>query len=296
MKFSLFDLNENPAKYQVEFTAKVKNLSSDPNLVQIVMPFPLQSTYQKIIGKYTLSPKGKMKKESKFQNQYIAWREVFKLKEEKTFNLKFKISIKPRNKPIKENINLSKFLKGDKFIDPKMVSKISNNLTKQASDIYKKVKMLNDYVVNNLEYGNPIKGLYTTNQALKTDAVDCGGFDTLLASLCISQKIPARIISGFFANNNNQMHAWVEIFIAGEGWIAADPSIEKLSKEGRSEKRAKLGNVPADRIALSVGQNHNLGLEDNTSLKLDILQNPQSVAQKGEKSIKLETEFKTREI
>lgn len=282
-------------KYLVIFEAHVSNLAIKDNLIHLIMPFPLKKSYQKLVGKYSITPKGELRTESKFQNRYIYWTKTLKPKEEKAFELKFKVSVEPRNEPLKDNVNLSRFLKKDEFIDPKRVLKIADDLTKETHDLDGKVKILNDYVVNNLQYGNPITGLYTTSDALNNDKVDCGGFDTLLASLYIAQKIPARIISGFFANENNQMHAWIEVFLPSKGWIAADPSIEKLSKEGRSKKRAELGNIPADRIALSLGQAFKLGLGGKV-LKLDILQNPNFVAQQGEKSIKFESVFKAKKI
>lgn len=262
-------------KYDVNFRVEVKNLSLKDNLISIIMPFPLQSIYQRLIGQYKINPPtGKIKRENKFQNQYIYWNENLKPKEEKIFELKCKVSVKPRNKSLRDNLNLSRFLKSDRFIDSKKVFKISNDLTKETDNPYEKVKILNDYIVNNLEYGNPIKGLYTTKQALENDRVDCGGFDVLLAALCIAQKIRARLISGFFAGfGPNQMHAWLEINLGSQGWIVADPSIEKLSKEGRSKKFAKLGYVGSDRIALSLGHNFKIKI-GKKSLNLAILQTP----------------------
>lgn len=282
-------------KYSVRFKANIINLAIKDNLIHLIMPFPLQNAYQKLFGKYSITPKGEIRTEHKFQNQYIYWTKDLKPKEEKTFELKFKVSVESRNKPLKDNADLSRFLKSDQFINAREVLKISNDLTKKIDDPDEKVKILNDYVVNNLQYGNPIKGLYTISQALKNDKVDCGGFDTLLASLCMAQKIPARIISGFFANENNKMHAWVEIYLPNRGWVVADPSMEKLSKERRSKRWAKLGNISADRIALSLGQNFKLKLPGKI-LKLDILQNPQIIAQWGESSIKFKTEFMAKKI
>lgn len=287
--------NRNSQKYQVNFSVKVKNVTSYVNATDIIMPLPLQNSYQKTIGKVNFSPKGNMCSENKFQNKYIYWKQSLKPKEEKEVKLNFKVLISPNVLPTKVRGDLSKFLKSDKFVNSKIVAKISERLVKNIWDPFEKVKILNNYVLNKLEYGNPIKGLYSTDDALKLEKVDCGGFNMLLISLCISQKIPARLVSGFFASENNNMHAWVEIFIPNKGWITADPSIEKLSKEGRTKRKATLGNIPADRIALSVGQDFNLNLAGK-NIKLDILQNPFVVAQNGENSIKVESEFKAHKI
>lgn len=296
MKFMFFDSFDNKInKYKVLFNINVRNLTSDENLVQVIMPFPLKSNYQKLLGKYTFIPKGEIRTENKFHNQYIYWRQNLKTKEEKNFELKFNIAIKSRSKPIKDNSNLSRFLKSDKFIDAKKVLKISNDLTQKTKDIYEKVKILNDYVVNNLRYGNPIKGLYTTADTLKKNAVDCGGFNSLFISLCIAQRIPARIVCGFFASLKNEMHAWVEVFLPEKGWIIADPSIEKLYKEGRSKRQARLGYMNSEVIALSLGQDFELKIAEK-NLELDILQNPVVFAERGKNSVKFVSSFQASKI
>lgn len=284
-------------KYSVSFRVEVKNLSLKDNLVSIIMPIPLQSSYQKLLGRYKITPPvGKIKRETRFQNQYIYWSENLRPKESKTFELKCNVSVKARSEALKSDTNLSVFLRSDKFIDAKSVLRISNELVGNTKDTFEKIKLLNDYVINNLEYGSPIKGLYTIKEALKNDKVDCGGFDVLLASLCIAQKIPTRIICGFFTGyNKNEMHAWLEIFLPNKGWIVADPSIEKLSRERRTKKFAKLGFVGSDRIALSIGHELKLRLAGKY-FSLDILQNPQTFVQRGEESIEFSTEFEALRI
>lgn len=295
MNFPFFNSNNKTRIYKVLFTTTVKNLSSAENLVHIVMPLTLKNSYQKLIGKYRITPKGKLKTENKFQNRYIYWNETLKPNEEKRFELKFKTLLIRHDRPINTKEDLSKFLRSDKFISAKKVKEISDNLVKNIGDTFEKVKILNNYVVSELAYGNPIKGLYTTEDALKKDLVDCGGFDALLISLCIAQKIPARLVCGFFANENNAMHTWVEIFIESQGWIIADPSIEKLSKESRTKKRAGLGFMSCDVIALSIGQDFKIDLGDK-NISLDILQNPEVFTEKGKDSIKFESEFKVGRI
>lgn len=294
MKLPFFGPSGKSGTYEVHFKVTAKNLTSKQNNLNIVMPFPSNTAFQKLIGAYTTSPRGKLKQENRFKNRYVYWEDSLKPKEEKVYEVKFKITLKVQTFS-EDKQNLSKFLKQDKFISPKKVLKISRDLTKSINNTYQKVRILNNYVVNLLEYGNPIKGLYKTSDALDKNKVDCGGFDTLLASLCIAQKIPARIISGFFASEKNQMHAWLEIFIPDKGWVVADPSIEKLRKEGRSNKNAALGKIPADRIALSQGQDIHLNF-DNKHMVLDILQNPEFIAAGGQTSIKFGSEFAAKKI
>lgn len=284
-------------EYDVCSQVRVKNLDSKENDVEVILPFPLQTFYQRILGQPKLTPKiGKIKRESKLQNRYVYWKEILKPNQEKVFELDFKVLVTSRTAASKRpDKTYKRFLRSDKYINVnKKIVRISKGLIGEIANTEEKLKVLNDFVVKNLEYGNPIEGLYSSNDALEKEKVDCGGFDTLLAALCIASKIPARVISGFFATsgNNNQMHAWLEIFLPTKGWVVADPSIEKLHMEGRTKKFAKLGFVGSDRIALSLGHNFKIKI-GNRFLSLAILQNPVVSA---EEKISYDFKFEARAI
>jgi len=56
----------------------------------------------------------------------------------------------------------------------------------------------------------------------------CRDLSFLMIQLLRSENIPARFVSGYAFNPElsagNELHAWVEAFIPGGGWIGADPS------------------------------------------------------------------------
>jgi transglutaminase-like putative cysteine protease len=65
--------------------------------------------------------------------------------------------------------------------------------------------------------------------ALKDRRGVCQDYAHVMLSLCRSQGIPARYVSGYFFNGktgdeNEASHAWVEIFIPHFGWKAWDPT------------------------------------------------------------------------
>lgn len=290
-----------PQQYLVNFQVQVENLIPKENTIDVILPFPLENDYQKLIGNYDLTPSsGKLKRENKYQNQYIHWQAKLKASQTVAFKLDFQIKVQPRNISTKKTFLPSKgkdlpnqFLDSDKYLNAKdkKIITLSNELTKGKQDIMSKILALNTYVVKNLKYGNPIEGLYTTADTFKKGLVDCGGFDVLLGALCIAQKIPARIVSGFWAGySKNDMHAWMEILLPNGQWMPADPSIENLSTSGRTKKFAKLGSIGSDRITLSIGSNISLKV-GNKVLHLDILQNPKVLTSRGDKSIETTTKF-----
>jgi transglutaminase-like putative cysteine protease len=53
----------------------------------------------------------------------------------------------------------------------------------------------------------------------------CQDFAHLLIGLCRALKIPARYVSGYLATEKaSATHAWVEVFIPGQGWRGLDPT------------------------------------------------------------------------
>src|SRR3989338_8138740 len=65
----------------------------------------------------------------------------------------------------------------------------------------------NEFVISYLTYGNPIKGLYTAEEAREKRVVDCGGFDTLLQDELKHYGIKSEVVAGFWSDG--KMHAWL---------------------------------------------------------------------------------------
>ena len=303
-KINNFHFYFKPQNYFVDYQVLIKNKINELNSVYLVLPIPINTDYQELKGNVEFDFKpNKIDKDKIYKNKYAAWEvrlepnAVFKVQE------KFNILVNPRKYKLSEkfylsdyNKDYSRFLKSNKFINPKneKIEQVVKQVIGQESDVFKILKLLNSYVISNLIYGNPIQGLYTAKEAIDKKNVDCGGFDSLLASLCISAGIPARIVSGFWAGyENNDMHAWLEVLLPNGDWVLADPSVEYFRQKGKTKKSGKLGFAGSDRIALSVGCD--IPIEINQKeYSLDILQNPYVISEHGSYSVKLEREFITK--
>jgi len=66
----------------------------------------------------------------------------------------------------------------------------------------------------------------TAQEALVLGRGVCQDFSHLMLAACRDQNIPARYVSGYLYNNGHSAasHAWVDVYIAGEGWISLDPT------------------------------------------------------------------------
>lgn len=156
----------------------------------------------------------------------------------------------PRNNDV-----LKQFLAPNRFVqsDDKTIIHLAENLTKNISSDRDKARRCFDFVINYLTYANPIRGLYSSIQALTDRGVDCGGFSTFLTALLRAVEIPARCVFGWAILSKFGYHAWVEYYDRQkEVWIPADPSVTYLSN--RTKLDAGFGFIDDDRVILSVGE------------------------------------------
>ncbi|KKU06591.1 MAG: hypothetical protein UX10_C0028G0019 [Candidatus Magasanikbacteria bacterium GW2011_GWA2_45_39] len=151
------------------------------------------------------------------------------------------------------------FLRPNRFVqsDDDVIKKLAESLTENFQTDEEKARRCFDFVVDYLIYANPIRGLYSSLQALTDRGVDCGGFSTLLTALLRAAKIPARCVFGWAIRSKFGYHAWVEYFDRQKSaWVPTDPSVVNLGN--RTKLDAGFGFINDDRVTLSVGEDIDL--------------------------------------
>lgn len=218
-----------------------------------ILTLPLETSYQQLITPVSLSPTITHHTKKIGENMvYLIANDLFVKATQLT--MKFTVTVSPRHRsprPISPRHNKA-------LVDP----------------VIKRIYL---EVMQELTYGNPIRGLYSYEQAMKKRCVDCGGFASVLEKRLRDEHIEARIVAGFWAGyDDNTMHAWVEYLDSTGRWIPLDAATDFLSQQGRTYKTGGCGYVGSDRVVLSVGSHFNLDIA-NTNTKLDILQTPITV-------------------
>ena len=72
-----------------------------------------------------------------------------------------------------------------------------------------------------------ISELLDPNKCFVADAGSCRDLAWMMIQMLRSKGYPARFVSGYSYNPEiigHELHAWVEVWIAGAGWIGLDPS------------------------------------------------------------------------
>lgn len=103
------------------------------------------------------------------------------------------------------------------------VVEISFDLVKDDTDDLTRLAHLFQYVVDILDYDDDkaveVQDAYVLpdlDEAMESGKGICFDYASLLAALCRIQGFPARVIVGW---TDIEYHAWVEIYLEGEGWI-----------------------------------------------------------------------------
>lgn len=292
-------------RYRVRYSVNLENASSREVEASLVLPIPPTNEYQEVLVKPVFAPEGVVvSRDDQYKNQYAVWEFSLGAKSRKDFFEVFEISVKPRKEYTKllfrtsdydkESPTYERHMKPNQYL-PSVEGKwkkLADQVIGDETNVEDVVRKCNDYVLGFLEYGNPISGLYSADEAFEKKKVDCGGFDTFLATLCMSVGIPARIVSGFWAGyTKNEMHAWVEFLLPDGKWLPADPSVEYLRTRRRTKKIGGVGFLGSDRIALSYGCDFSIEVDRQTK-QISILQNPIVISQAPD-GIKVESRFKT---
>lgn len=282
---------KKPARWQVTYSATITAQKAYAGW--LILPLPQRKTsHQELEGEITFSaPPTFQGTEYVHGNNFAAWQ--VNLAPGGQFTATANMTIKKT--PIAASINhelivdfymnspqryYRQYTTSNAYIqggDPR-VQEIATKLREGSHSIAELVARANEYVIKTLKYGNPISGLYTANDALTKDAVDCGGYDTLLISILNALGIPARVVAGFWltpgaTEATKAMHAWVAISLPDGTWFPLDPSVEQLRRLGRSKKIGSLGALGSDRLVLSTGCDFSVEISGQ-KIQVDILQNP----------------------
>ena len=124
------------------------------------------------------------------------------------------------NKSLEEYLQPGIAIESD---DPVLIEK-AKELTEDSKDSWDAATRLSKWVAENISYAIPGGG--TAKKTYEIRAGECGSHSFLLAAFCRAIGIPARVVWGAMYVPNwgggFGQHAWNEIYMGDNGWIAVD--------------------------------------------------------------------------
>jgi transglutaminase-like putative cysteine protease len=130
--------------------------------------------------------------------------------------------------------NLSLF-EVDNYLERTYIEPEINNFTKKMIDMFSDNTMdflpsLNLHLSKNIKYEKREEGEAKTGiETLRSGKGSCRDISQLFIDVCRSLNIPSKFVSGYYipeelGKEDVELHAWVEVFIPGIGWMGFDPT------------------------------------------------------------------------
>lgn len=140
--------------------------------------------------------------------------------------------------PVVAGINREFYLRMPKTV-PARISRLAADIRLSGENDARRLELLEQYFRNN-DFRYSLQGLPTGEHALEqflfeTRQGNCEFFASGFAVVARSAGIPARLVGGYLGGDfndvggyylvtENMAHVWVEVFLAGRGWLRIDPS------------------------------------------------------------------------
>lgn len=107
------------------------------------------------------------------------------------------------------------------------IARLDASLTAPAASPLAKARAYFSWIVQHIRYNYGLVPAGGALAVLHTRSGICTDFADLYTAMLRTAHIPARLIDGYVANNGGGQggfHQWVEFYLPGSGWVAADPT------------------------------------------------------------------------
>ncbi len=165
---------------------------------------------------------------------------------------------------------VKQYLEGSDLVPTNdQVKSAAEEITAGKTGSVEKARAIYDWVIENMNRDESVKGCGTGDVCalLDTKAGKCTDINSVFVGLCRASGIPAREMFGVRMNAEDitkNQHCWAEFYVAGTGWVAADPAdvLKAVLKGGwtkdQSETKEKAeyywGGYDSERVQLSSGR------------------------------------------
>lgn len=269
---------EKQQHFNFSYKFTIKNLPSSAKDVEIWIPLPSNSQYQKVTSYSINSPiSHRILEDSQYKNKIIKFKSEKNIPQNVTISLNLNINRQEADPTHQKNI-VSSQQDLKRFLQPDSLVPITGEIALEAQ------RVVND----NMTPMEKIKALYEhLNQTMKYDKTgigwgngdaiyacdyrkgNCTDIHSLFIGMVRSIGIPARFTIGFPLPENKSQgiihgyHCWAEFYLKNQGWVPVDIS-EAIKYPEKREYY--FGHLDPNRVSFSTGRdiklNTNYGIEN----------------------------------
>lgn len=138
-------------------------------------------------------------------------------------------------------------------IDDPRIRNAAADVTKGARSPREEVARLVRFVFDHVEAKGLDRGYAPAVATLESKAGDCTEHSVLLSALLRARGIPTRLVDGVVVDQTRAgYHEWVEVYLEGEGFVAADPTFGAFPAGPERLKLAEGSTAPDEHLLLSL--------------------------------------------
>ena len=138
-------------------------------------------------------------------------------------------------------------------VDDPRIQRAAADATRGAKDKREEVARLVRFVYDYVEAKGLDRGYAPAVATLESRAGDCTEHSVLLSALLRARGIPTRLVDGVVVDQTRAgYHEWVEAYLDGEGFVAADPTFGVFPAGPERLKLAEGSTAPDEHLLLSL--------------------------------------------
>ncbi|OGQ10748.1 MAG: hypothetical protein A2138_25955 [Deltaproteobacteria bacterium RBG_16_71_12] len=138
-------------------------------------------------------------------------------------------------------------------VDDPRIKRAAAEVTKGAKDKREEVARLVRFVFDHVDAKGLDRGYAPAVATLESKAGDCTEHSVLLSALLRARGIPTRLVDGVVVDQTRAgYHEWVEVWLEGEGFVAADPTFGVFPAGPERLKLAEGSTAPDEHLLLSL--------------------------------------------
>jgi transglutaminase-like putative cysteine protease len=260
-------------KFEFEYKATVKDIPTGAKKVELWIPVPHDSPFQKITGMQIDSPFPYQIHTAQYGNRILHISLQNPQQSSLTVSMRFTTARKEHiqerlqqtaSKPVAEpgDVNMARWLQPDRLVP------IDGNIKKWAQEVVdkagartdlEKTRAIYNHIVATVKYDKSGQGWGRGDIYFACDARrgNCTDFHAIFIGYCRALKIPARFAIGFplpadrGTGQISGYHCWAESYIKGIGWVPVDAS--EAAKDP-AKRQYFFGAHDENRVEFSIGR------------------------------------------